>query len=186
MHLSCHWQSLGDGNIVQSDDKGQALAQEQGRPSHHIVRGTVERETSKPFSSRDANGKSSSFPSDLSRAMGSMALQFHIGLWRARTSLPSHYLHCSSKKSLLMRLLAHKKKVISRWLSRYLSWMIDLFSNQKDAMDLSKVVRWTSPSDLCLGVGHLVGRRRGFGFLVFAPEVSVFSSVTHFGFFLQL
>ena len=46
----------------QTDDKGQALAQEQGRPSHHIVRGTVERETAKAVLIKDANGKSEFFP----------------------------------------------------------------------------------------------------------------------------
>lgn len=46
----------------QTEDKGQALAQEQGRPSHHIVRGTVERETAKAILIKDTNGKSEFFP----------------------------------------------------------------------------------------------------------------------------
>ena len=46
----------------QTEDKGQALAQEQGRPSHHIVRGTVERETAKAVLIKDTNGKSEFFP----------------------------------------------------------------------------------------------------------------------------
>lgn len=46
----------------QTDDKGQALAQSQGRPSHHIVRGTVERETAKAVLIKDANGKKEFFP----------------------------------------------------------------------------------------------------------------------------
>ena len=46
----------------QTDDKGQDLAQSQGRPSHHIVHGTVERETTKAVLIKDANGKSEFFP----------------------------------------------------------------------------------------------------------------------------
>lgn len=46
----------------QTEDKGQALAQEQGRPSHHIVRGTVERETAKAVLIKDTKGKSEFFP----------------------------------------------------------------------------------------------------------------------------